>query len=143
MPSDKRPIYFIDSNVFLRVLVKEDETSFRSCVKLLEKVNIKKMQALTSDLVLAEVSWVLNSYYDFSKAKVISALEGIVNLTGLKIKNTTDISTAIDLYKNNKVKFIDALIASDKMFALNGIVISYDKDFDKLGIKRKEPDQII
>ena len=143
MPSDKRPIYFIDSNVFLRVLVKEDETSFRSCVKLLEKVNNKKMQALTSDLVLAEVSWVLNSYYDFSKLKVISALEGIVNLTGLKIKNTTDISTAIDLYKNNKVKFIDALIASDKMLALNGIVISYDKDFDKLGIKRKEPAQVI
>ena len=143
MPSDKRPIYFIDSNVFLRVLVKEDETSFRSCVKLLEKVNNKKMQALTSDLVLAEVSWVLNSYYDFSKLKVISALEGIVNLTGLKIKNTTDISTAIDLYKNNKVKFIDALIASDKMLALNGIVISYDKDFDKLDIKRIEPDQII
>lgn len=143
MANAKSLVYFIDSNIFLRVLVKEEETSFRDCLKLLEKVQNKKIIALTSDLVLAEINWVLESYYKFSKEKVVAALEGIVNLKGLKIKNSTNISQALELYKENKVKFIDALIASDKIFVSSGIIISYDKDFDRLKIKRKEPRQIV
>lgn len=143
MVINKSITYFIDSNVFLRVLVKENEKSYQDCFKLLEFVQSKKIIAITSDLVLAEINWVLESYYRFDKEKVILALEGIINLTGLKIKNATDISEAIEFYKSNKVKYIDAVIASDRIFKSNGIIISYDRDFDRLGIKRNQPEQVI
>lgn len=143
MAKDNHKIYFIDSNVFLRVLVKEDEKSFRECFNFLQLAQNKKISAITSDLVLAEINWVLESYYKFNKSQVISALEGIVNLKGLTIKSATDPLTAIELYKRSSVKFIDTIIVSDKIFRSNGIIISYDRDFDKLGIVRKEPAQII
>lgn len=139
MVNDKAPLYFIDSNIFLRTLIKEDEKSFNACYKFLEKVHSKQIQAQTSDLVLAEVNWVLESYYKFSKEQVISALEGIVNLNGLTIKSNSNCPAAISLFKKSKVKFIDALIASDKLFGGNSVIVSYDKDFDKLGLSRIKP----
>ena len=42
------------------------------------------------------------------------------------------------------MKFIDALIASHKSIQEEAaVIVSYDKDFDKLGILRKEPKDII
>ncbi len=142
MAKDNHIIYFIDSNVFLRVLIKEDGKSFSDCYKLMSLIENKTISAVTSDLVLAEINWVLESYYKFAKAQVVSALEGIVSLKGLSIKSNSDSIQAIEFYKKHNVKFIDALIASDKIFNSNAIIVSYDRDFDKLGVKRIEPDEI-
>ena len=141
MASDKPQTYFIDSNIFLRTLIKEDEKTFKECFNFLSLVQNKKIRAVTSDLVLAEINWVLESYYKFSKVKVISALEGITNLRGLTIKSATNPIVAVDLYQRNDIKFIDALTASDKLFASGTIIVSYDKDFDKLKIVRVIPSQ--
>lgn len=142
MAKDNNIVYFIDSNIFLRVLIKEDEKSFQECFRLLNLAQNKKITAYTSDLVLAEINWVLESFYKFNKSQVVSALEGIVNLKGLTIKSATNPLTAVDLYNQNNVKFVDAVIASDKIFRLNAVIISYDRDFDKLNVIRKEPIQI-
>lgn len=51
---------------------------------------------------------------------------------------------AIDLYQKHNIKFVDALIASHpKMQNKEIVVVSYDKDFDKLGIKRQEPAEVL
>jgi len=44
------------------------------------------------------------------------------------------------MYSSKNVKFIDAMIASvDQIVSGSWVVVSYDKDFDKLGVKRAEP----
>jgi predicted nucleic acid-binding protein len=55
-----------------------------------------------------------------------------------------DVSLAIEFYKNYNIKFIDALIASNpKIFKKEITIISYDKDFDKINVLRKEPKEIL
>ncbi len=50
---------------------------------------------------------------------------------------------ALEYFEAHNVKFIDALIASGPSFVKGEfILVSYDHDFDKLGIQRIEPDKI-
>lgn len=133
---------FIDTNIFLRVLVEEnDEKVFNDCRKLLEKVKFKKISGYTSSLVLAEINWTLNSYYSFPKEDVVEALEGIIHLKNLGIMDDFNAAYAVEIYsENKKVKFIDCLIGSIREIRTGNLpVVSYDKDFDRLGVKRLEP----
>lgn len=137
-------IYFIDSNIFLRTLIKEDEKSFKECYQFLNLVQENKIKAFTSSLILAEINWVLESFYKFKKSEIIKALKSILNLKGLKIVDKTKPILAVEIFQNFNVKFIDALIASNlQIFKKQAIVISYDKDFDKMKIIRKKPKEII
>src|SRR3989344_6766914 len=126
------PKVFIDTNIFLRTLIKEDKESFKDCFQLLQNIKTNKLKGITSSVVLSETAWTLLSYYKFSKLEVVKALRSIVNLRGLSIVDKFQHEIAISLYEKNSIKFIDALIASNPdIFSKQWTVISYDHDFDK------------
>lgn len=134
--------YFIDTNVFLRVLIKENPEFFNSSVKLLEKIKKGTIKAVTSSIVLAEIGWTLSSFYKFEKETIIRSLKSIVNLHGLAIEDEVNWLYALDFFGKKKVKLIDCLIASRKEIReRKWVVISFDQEFDKLGVKRLEPNQ--
>lgn len=135
--------YFIDSNIFLRVLIK-DNHQFSECYNFLKAIKQNKIAGFTNSLVLAEIAWTLLSFYQVPKAKVIESIKGILQLNGLKIKDKVIHLTAIELYENHTIKVIDALIASQKdILAKKICIVSYDTDFDKLNLLRKEPHEFI
>jgi len=133
---------FIDTNIFLRVLIAgTDEKVFSDCRGLLEKVKLKKVSGYTSSLVLAEMNWTLSSYYSFPKEDVVEALKSIIHLKNLGITDDFNTAYAVDIYaQHKKVKFIDCLICSLREIRTGGLtVVSYDRDFDRLGVKKLEP----
>ncbi len=69
-------MYFIDSNIFLRVLAKENPQIFDECVGLLTKIRNKGSGTAfyTGNLVVAEVAWTLASYYKAPKDLIIKGL---------------------------------------------------------------------
>lgn len=137
------PEYYIDSNVFIRLFVNDNEKMHAECRTLIDLMRQKRINAGTSALVLAEVQWVLGSFYAFPKHRVIEALKGIAPLT-LLYDDVPECSTAIALYEAHAVKFIDALIASHPRLQDGSMaVISYDRDFDKLGLRRMEPREVV
>jgi predicted nucleic acid-binding protein len=132
--------YFVDSNIFLRVLLRDDERSFNDCLKFLNKIKKGEANAFTSNLVLTEINWILLRIYKLQKSEIIEGLVSILSLKNLKIRDKFQPQLAIKIYNNFPVKFIDALIASNpKIYKKEAIVVSYDKDFDKIGVKRMEP----
>lgn len=135
---------FIDTNIFLRVLTQDEEKTFKDCTQFLARVREGKIRAITSPIVLAEVLWVLLRFYHFPKVKAIQGLRSILQLKHLEITNDSQLFLAVELYERYPVKFIDALIVSTPLVsAREVIVVSYDKDFDKLGVLRKEPKEIV
>lgn len=136
--------YFIDTNIFLRTLIKEDVKSFQDCRSILEAIKFNKIKGVSSNLVLAEIAWTLSSYYNFAKDDVVKALKGVVSLRGLRLADNINIALALSFYGDHPVKYIDAALASiPQLYEKKWIIISYDKDFDKLNINRKEPDEVI
>lgn len=136
--------YFIDSNIFIRVLHKENEKIFRECIALIDIIKTKNIQVATGNIVFAEVVWTLDSFYKVDKKRIIEGLTGLSNINGLEITDDYNNLLAIQLFQKYNIKFIDALIASNKdIFNKKMTVVSYDRDFDKLPVIRKEPGEII
>ena len=136
--------YFLDTNVFLRPIVRDVPSQAADCLKLLEKISKGGLVAFTSSLVLAELNWTLLKFYDYSKSDIVEILSGLAVAKNLKIADRYNPVQASQLYTTYNVKFIDCLIASHPQISSQQMaVVSYDKDFDKLGVKRFEPSDLI
>lgn len=132
--------YFIDSNIFLRPIVKDDQQKVKECEELFGKLKAGKIKAFTSNLILAEIIWTGGRFYKIEKGDLITAIKGILGFKNLRVVEASNPNLAIEIYEKFSVKFIDALIASNPaIFNKEVAVVSYDKDFDKIGIKRIEP----
>ena len=135
--------YFIDTNIFIDIAIKRDEKKFEECSHFFKKIKANKIKAVTGNVVLAELIWTLKSFYGAEKEEIARRVKGIIQLRGLKVVDNYNAMTAIDLYQNKSIKFVDALIASIKPIQeKKWTVVSFDKDFDRIGINRKEPGQI-
>lgn len=144
MKGNKKKAVFLDTNIFLRVIVKEDEKSFRECTELLASIKAGERKAYASSLVLAEINWVLGSFYKFPKPEVILALSGILSLKNLTVDDGYDTLTALSLYERHSVKFIDALLSSHRLVFRKEIpIVSYDKDFSVLPVKWLKPEEVL
>lgn len=135
--------FFIDTNIFLRYFVKEEKQAFKDCLEFFDKIKNKKITAVTSAIVLLEINYVLIAFYKYPKDKACEIIASIINLPGLKFINDINQLTAIELYKEKNVKFADCLIASILLDKADYLLVSYDHDFDKLGLKRLEPKEIL
>ena len=136
----KEKAYFVDTNIFLRALINDDDKTYTDVLTFLEGIKNNRFKAYSSSLVLAEVVWTLSSFYKLGKVDVVKSLESIINLNGLMFAENLDGTKALDLYKTHNVKYIDCLICSGLNKTKKAwTIVSYDVDFDKLGVKRVEP----
>lgn len=127
----------IDTNIIIRFLLKDHPTQSKSTKKLLEN---SPEDLLLPDMVIAEIIWLLTSYYKLSKRDIIEKIQDILTLE--KIQANKDlIYKALMFYQTYNIDFIDAYLAAycNEKKNIKGIY-SFDKDFDKIkDIKRFEP----
>lgn len=124
--------------------MKDNAAQAKDCEQLIERLIHGQMSGLTSALVLTEVVWTSLSYYQLSKIEVVQILQAVTSLKYLTIEQNFDILLATEYYEHHAIKFVDACLAAHDCFNNQAVVmISYDKDFDKLPVKRLEPKQII
>ena len=135
--------YFVDTNVFIDIVMKRDEKRFRQCSRFFQKVKLNKIKAVTGNVVLAELIWTLKSFYGIGKEEIARRIKSIIKLRGIKLVDNYDPLRAIDLYQSKSIKYIDALIASIRPIQeKKWTVVSFDKDFDRIVVNRKEPGKI-
>lgn len=125
---------FVDTNVFLRFFVADVEEFYKKAKRLFEKAENGEIKLVTSEMVVAEIVWVLESYYGFLKEEIKEVVETLLHTRGLRVFNSKLIGEAINHYMNNNVDFIDAY---------NGILLKkkgYKKvvTFDKRHFKRMQ-----
>ena len=68
----------IDTNILIRFLVEDDAHQTKKAEKILKKHNNDGEIYLTN-IVLVETEWVLSSVYQFSKNKIWSTIDLILN----------------------------------------------------------------
>lgn len=132
------PIRFVDTNIFLRFLTRDDPTKFERCRRLFEQAVAGAITLRTSELVIAEIVWTLLSYYNLPKPVVIEKVGQILNTPNLAVTNQEVLIEALVLWSRHNCDFIDAynvaLMHRDGLTEL----VSYDTDFDLLPFTRRQ-----
>lgn len=131
---------FVDTNVFLRFLVNDIPEQADACEAVFRRAVTGEEALYTTDMVMAEIVWVLESYYELSRSEVRAKMEKILNTPGLTFGNKEVIIHALALYDEKGVDYIDAYNAH--ILKAMGIeeIYSYDKHYDRLNwLKRIEP----
>jgi predicted nucleic acid-binding protein len=138
-------VTFLDTNIFLRYLTRDDETKAEACKQLFERLDRGEEQATTSESVVAEVVYVLSARtgagYGLSASEVAGRLKPLLSLSGLKLEKKQTFYRALDVYSANAfLDFEDALsVAHIERHGLSDIT-GYDTDFDRVaGMSRQEP----
>jgi predicted nucleic acid-binding protein len=133
-------MHFVDTNVFLRFLLNDDPEKADACEMLFRRAISGEESLFTTDMVLAEIVWVLESYYELDKSDVREKLEKILNTPNLDCPNREIIINALADYEEKNIDYIDAYNAS--ILKMKGIdkVYSYDSHYDRIKwLKRFAP----
>jgi len=102
---------FVDTNVFLRFLTDDLPEQAAHVGELLRRAEDGELALVTSALVIAEIVWTLESYYDLRKDAVADKVAAILNTPGLEVEQADLIAEAVVLYAAENVDFADAFNA--------------------------------
>ena len=131
---------FVDTNVFLRYLTKDDLSKYERCREMFKKALEGEIAISTSGMVIAELIWTLLSYYKLPKAEVIEKVLVIVGTESLFIPDKDALADALVLYARKNIDFIDAYHSVFMKYHGLREIYSYDEDFDMIeDIQRREP----
>ena len=135
---------FLDTNVILRYLTRDDEAKAEACYELFQQVRRGEEELVTCEAIVTEVVYVLSSPrapYRLSHEEIRARLVPILTLRGLRLPQKRVYLSALDLYASSPfLDFEDALaVAHMERLGVTEIV-SYDRDFDRLpALQRVEP----
>jgi len=103
---------FVDTNLFLRFLTNDVPAQADAVEKLLRQAEQNKIQLVTNSMVIAEIIWTLEGYYESEREDIQNKILAILNTPGLEIPESNLILKAIIWYAEKNVDFIDAYNAA-------------------------------
>lgn len=135
---------FLDTNVILRYLTRDDEGKAEACYRLFQRMSRGEEELFTCEAIVTEVVYVLSSRrapYRLSHEEIRARLVPILTLRGLRLPQKRVYIRALDIYASTPfLDFEDALAAAHMERQGVTEIVSYDKDFDMVaGLQRVEP----
>jgi predicted nucleic acid-binding protein len=136
----KLPQKIIDANVILRFLLADEKRLFQKARDFIQKLESGEEEVLLSELIFAEVVWVLHKVYEVPRKEISERFSNLIKFRGIKTLWDKDLFiTSLVHYANQPIDIQDIFLTvlSKKMQAQ---VITFDKtDFRKLGASFSEP----
>lgn len=118
---------FTDTNLFLRYLTDDVPAQADLVEALLRRAAKGLVTLVTTSLVIAEIVWTLESYYQLSKKDIQAKVLAILNTTGLDVVDSDLVLQAIGTYVEKNVDFIDAYNVAWMLKNNVGTVYTFDQ----------------
>jgi len=134
------PKKIIDSNVILRFFLGDDEKQSRKAYEFIQALEAGNDEALLTEMVFAEVVWVLQKVYAVPRAEIALKFSRLIK--GLGIKTVTFKSIFIEALKIYAETAIDIqdIFLSVLAQSYSCTVVTFNKrDFKKLYCESSEP----
>ena len=134
------PVCFLDTNILLRFLTRDDEQKAQQALNLLMRIERSEEKVITSPLVIFETIYTLQSFYKVPRQHIKEQVLAIISLRSLHLPDKSLYYRAFDLYVTKNISFADAYNAVYMQSEEISNIYSWDRDFDKIdGITRLEP----
>lgn len=128
---------FVDANILIRHLTGEPPDQAERATRYLRAAD----ELLLTDLILAEVAYVLESFYETPRAQVAATLRAVLAFPVIRIIDADLLQRATEVYDVLRLDVADAyLVASAERTGI-GVVASFDRGIDRVAtIRREEPE---
>ncbi len=133
---------FIDTNIFLRFLTKDDPSKAAKCRKLLQSASEGDLKLYTTDLIVAELIGVLQSpkTYNLNPAEICKIIMPLLSIKNLYFPCKKVFPDIMELVRTENIDYIDAYNNVIMQGRNIDTIYSYDKHFDQLpNVIRIEP----
>lgn len=132
-----------DSNVVLRYLVNDPPGMAEEATRVFRAVADGKISLILEEIVVAEITWVLQSFYRHSPKEISHWLMQLLLQEGIESPEQEVLLRALLIYGETGVKFGDALLAAHVVNSGQEEVLSFDEHFDRIpGIRRITPGEL-
>lgn len=109
---DKTKRVVIDTNLLIRYLVNDDARKAQVVDALLKKAGEGELHILMPAVVVAELVWVLESFYRMEAGEIADLVDSILNTPGLTVPDDVIVRSALKRYRTERVDLVDAWIAA-------------------------------
>jgi len=125
----------IDANVALRYLLKDQEALFEEALQIMKLAQQGKIRLHLDLLTIAEMVWVLDSFYKYPRQQVAGTVSAFANAEGVIVKERELVFRALSDYAACGVDFVDACLAA-RAASNNWPVVTFDKNhFKRLDVE--------
>ncbi len=131
---------FIDANVILRYLTNDPPEMAEAALRVFTAANRGELYLIVIPITVAEVVWVLESFYGHPKAEIVTIMTQFLHSDGLQVEDLDLLTGALHLYYEKNLDFADAMLAARMLKKGPPAVYSFDHHLDRVpGIMRREP----
>jgi predicted nucleic-acid-binding protein len=129
----------VDANVLLRFLTGEPEDLAERAAGLMRSAEAGEVLLILSPLVVAEIVWVLKSFYRHSFWDIAEVLVPLLSADGIEVAEREILIGAIELARDHNVDFVDAVLALEAVRDGETVCTFDAKDFKRLPAKWMSP----
>jgi predicted nucleic-acid-binding protein len=127
---------FVDTNVLVRHLTGDPPEQAARATKFLTGAN----ELLLADLIVAEVVYVLESFYEVPRERVAELVRAIIAFSAIVVLDSAMLLRALEVYETDRLDFAEAYLVAQAERSGVGVVASFDKAIDRVGtVRRLEP----
>ena len=100
----------LDTNILVRLLVEDDAVQMEQARRFMESRCTPESPGFINCVVLAELVWVLESFYRFDRARIAAAIESMIAGRDRVVEYHDDVREALAEFKSTSIDFTDAMI---------------------------------
>ena len=127
---------FLDTNVLIRHLTGDPPAQAHRATRYLQQAD----ELLVPDLILAEVVYVLESYYEIPRSRIAEALGAVLAFPAVRVVDRPLLHRTVELYEAHGLDFADAYLVASAERTGVGVVASFDHGIDRVAtVRRDEP----
>ncbi|MEX2618918.1 MAG: PIN domain-containing protein [Egibacteraceae bacterium] len=127
---------FVDTNILVRHLTWDPPELAARATRFLAEAD----QLLLVDLVLAEMVYVLESYYEVERQRVAELARSVIAFPAVMTVDDALLLRTIELYEVERLDFADAYLVGSAEASGVGVVASFDQRIGRVSsIQRLEP----
>lgn len=133
---DARLSAFLDTNILIRHLTGDPPGQARRATAFLARAE----ELLLPDLIVAEVVYVLESFYEVERQRVAELVRAIIGFPAIVVVDEALLLRALEVYEVERLDFAEAYLVASAEASGVGAIASFDRGIDRLTtVRRLEP----
>jgi predicted nucleic-acid-binding protein len=131
--SERPALYAVDANVILRHLLGDDARLSAAAGAIFAAVEAGEARVMCDPVNLAEVVWVLRSFYKMANREIGEGLGTLLKADGFVMPDKGRYIRALESLSEHDMRFGDACVCATAVDECGGRLLSFDRKLSSMG----------